>query len=173
MPWQREDGHRRREAIVATARANWSWKRTAAVVREPNELPTLSIFGPLSYDNELGPDRVERPHDPCDVQIRLSPPIQRLKSIHALRFWEFPCAAQDFGARAIESHHVIPARHSRQTIRNLAVAAAELNGDRAVHVFLGGDVIQRIGIVPVWLQIALGVVYGVCPEAVAGYSLAC
>src|SRR5712675_2422232 len=83
-----------------------------------------------------------------------------LRSIHELRFWEFPCAAQDFGARAIESHHVIPARHSRQTIRNLAVAAAELNRDRTVRVFLGGDVVQRIGIVPVWLQIALGVVYG-------------
>src|ERR1700720_85652 len=79
----------------------------------------------------------------CDVQIRRSPPIQRLKSIHALRFWEFPCAAQDFGARAIESHHVIPARHSRQTIRNLAVAAAELNRDRAVRVFLRGDVVDR------------------------------
>src|SRR6202048_429347 len=85
---------------------------------------------------------------------------QRSRSIHELPIWEFPCAAQDFGARAIESHHVIPARHSRQTIRNLAVAAAELNGDRAVRVFLGGDVVQRIGIVPVWLQIALGVVYG-------------
>src|SRR6202040_2073730 len=105
----------------------------------------------------------------CDVQIRRSPPIQRLKSIHALRFWEFPFAAQDFGARAIESHHIIPARHGRQTIRNLAVAVAELNGDRAVRVFLGREVVQRIGIVSVWLQIALGVVDGDRPEAVDGY----
>jgi nitroreductase len=79
-----------------------------------------------------------------DIQIRRGPPIERLKSIHALRFWEFPFAAQDFGARAIESHYVIPTRHSRQTIRNLAAAAAELNRDRAVRVFLGGDVVQRV-----------------------------
>jgi hypothetical protein len=35
-----------------------------------------------------------------DVQIRRGPPAQRLKSIHELRFWELPCAAQDFGAPA-------------------------------------------------------------------------
>src|SRR5205823_14029319 len=76
-----------------------------------------------------------------------------LKSIHELRFWKFPLAVQDFGAREKEPHHVIPARHSRQTIQNLAVAAAELNVDRAVRVFRGCVVVHRIGIVPVWFEV--------------------
>src|SRR6266566_104352 len=83
-----------------------------------------------------------------------------LKSLHELRFWKFPLAVQDFGAREKEPHHVIPTRHSRQTIRNLAVAAAELNRNRAVRIFLGRDVVHRIDIVLVWFQIALGVVNG-------------
>jgi hypothetical protein len=45
-----------------------------------------------------------------------------LRSIHEPRRRELPCAAQSFGSRAIEPHHLIPARHSRQAIRNLAVA---------------------------------------------------
>src|SRR6266567_3885216 len=83
-----------------------------------------------------------------------------LKSIHELRFWKFPLAVQDFGAREKEPHHAIPTRHSRQTIRNLAVAAAELNRNRAVRIFLGRDVVHGIGIVLVWFQVALGVVDG-------------
>jgi hypothetical protein len=55
----------------------------------------------------VGPGHSRREHAKfwtvaCDVHIRRSPPIEWLESIHALRFWEFPCAAQDFGARAIE-----------------------------------------------------------------------
>jgi len=34
-------------------------------------------------------------------------------SIYGLSLREFPCAIQDFGARAKEPHHVIPARHGR------------------------------------------------------------
>jgi hypothetical protein len=63
---------------------------------------------------------------------------------------------QDFGARAKEPHHLIPARHGRQAIRNLAVTAAELNSHGAVRVFPGRDFVQRIGVVLVWLQRALG-----------------
>src|SRR5262245_40040751 len=38
---------------------------------------------------------------------------------------------QDFRARTVETHRVVPARHCRQAVRYFAVAAAELDGDRA------------------------------------------
>src|SRR6266404_8249195 len=66
---------------------------------------------------------------------------QRTMSIHRLRLREFPCAVEDFGARAIEAHHVIPAWHGWQAVADLAVAAAELDGDRAVRAFLRGDTV--------------------------------
>src|SRR3977135_2118473 len=75
----------------------------------------------------------------ADIARSVTEVCQRPKSIHALRHREFPCAVEGFGARAIEPHHVIPAWHSRQAIRNRAVAAAELNGDQAVRIYLGGD----------------------------------
>jgi hypothetical protein len=45
---------------------------------------------------------------------------RRASSIHWLRLREFPCAVQDFGARAIEPHHLVPALHDRQAVGNLA-----------------------------------------------------
>jgi hypothetical protein len=87
-------------------------------------------------------------------------------SIHRLRLGEFPCAVQDFGARTIEAYHVIPARHGRQAVGDLAVAAAEPDGDRAVRAFLRGDTIQRIGVVRVPLQVTLVVVDDDRPKAV-------
>ena len=68
-------------------------------------------------------------------------------SQHGLGLRECPFAIQDFGARAIEAHHVVPASHDRQAVRNFAVAAAELDGDRAVGVF--GD---RDGIAGRWRE---------------------
>ena len=50
-------------------------------------------------------------------------------STRRLGLRELPLAAQDFGARTIEAHRVVPAVHDRQAVRNLAVAAAELDGD--------------------------------------------
>ena len=79
---------------------------------------------------------------------------QRLRSIRELRLREFPYAVQDFGARAKEPHLVIPARLSRQPIRNLAVRSAELNGDRAVRVFLGRDAVQ----IGTWLSFRLATI---------------
>ena len=92
-------------------------------------------------------------------------------SVHRLRLREFPCAVQDFGARPIEPHHVVPALHDRQAIWNFAVAAAELDGDRAVVAFLRRDVVERIGVEIVWLEIALGVVEADRPEAIDGHIL--
>jgi hypothetical protein len=45
-------------------------------------------------------------------------------------------AVQDFGARTIKPHGVVPTLHNRKAIRNLAVATAELDANRAVVVFL-------------------------------------
>ena len=70
-------------------------------------------------------------------------------SIHRLRLGEFPGAVEDLGARTIESHHVVPTRHGRQAIGDVAVAAAELDDDRAVRALLCGDTVQRIGVVRV------------------------
>src|SRR6476646_2142072 len=78
--------------------------------------------------------------------------------LHRLRLREFPCAVQDFRARAIEPHGVVPALPDRQTIRNLAVAAAELDWDRAVVALPGREVIERIGVVGVLLEVTFGVV---------------
>jgi hypothetical protein len=70
--------------------------------------------------------------------------------------------------RTIEAYHVIPARHGRQAVGDLAVAAAEPDGDRAVRAFLRGDTIQRIGVVRVPLQVTLVVVDDDRPKAVDG-----
>jgi hypothetical protein len=50
-----------------------------------------------------------------------------LRSIHWARLREFPGAVQNFGVGAIEPRRPIPSIHNRQAIRNLAVAAAELD----------------------------------------------
>src|SRR5262245_27249182 len=67
-------------------------------------------------------------------------PVAHLR--HRLRFGEGPCAVQDFGTRTIEAHQVIPARHGRQAVGDLAVAAAELDGNRAIVAFLRGDAVE-------------------------------
>ena len=46
-----------------------------------------------------------------------------------LRLWELPSSVEDFCARAIETHRVIPAGHDREAICGFAIAAAELNRD--------------------------------------------
>jgi hypothetical protein len=46
----------------------------------------------------------------------------------------------------IEAHQVVPARRRRQIVFNLAFAAAELDGDRAVRARLRSDIVERIGV---------------------------
>src|SRR4051812_4388520 len=58
---------------------------------------------------------------------------------------EGPVPAEDLGTRAVGTHEIVPAGRGRQAVRNLAVAAAELYGDRAVGVLLRREVIQRVG----------------------------
>jgi hypothetical protein len=50
-----------------------------------------------------------------------------LALIERLGFRKFPRTVKNFRAWPIEPHHVIPAFRDRQTVRNFAVAAAELD----------------------------------------------
>ena len=59
-----------------------------------------------------------------------------------LRFWELPSSVEDLFARAIEPHRVVPTGHDWQTVGPFAVAAAELNRDRPIAVFLRGDIVK-------------------------------
>jgi hypothetical protein len=61
---------------------------------------------------------------------------------------------------------VIPALHDGQAVGNLALAAAELDGDRTVLAFLRRNVVQRVGVELVGLVVALGVLDADRPEAV-------
>ena len=74
-----------------------------------------SIADPVWLKGHIGELRLQRAH---------------IFSVHRLRLREFPLAVEDFLARAIEPHGVVPPLHDRQAVRNLAVAAAELDGDR-------------------------------------------
>src|SRR3974390_1202538 len=61
---------------------------------------------------------------------------------YRLRFGEFPGSVQNLGSRAIEPGHVIPAVHDGQAVGDLAIAAAELDGDRTARFFFRGDIVQ-------------------------------
>src|SRR3954462_6128539 len=104
------------------------------------------------------------------IQAKISSP-DMATSTGRLRFREFPLAVQDFVARAIKARRVIPTRHDRQTVRNLAVATAELDSDRTIRIFLRGDVVQRVSFVGVLLEVAVGVVEADRPEAVDRHIL--
>ena len=54
------------------------------------------------------------------------------RSIGRFRFREGPTSIENFDAWPIEPHQIVPARRRRQAIVDLAVAAAELNGNRPV-----------------------------------------
>src|SRR6267378_8194521 len=105
------------------------------------------------------------------IQAKMSRPDMVATSCHGLWLREFPFAIQDFVARAVEPHGVIPALHDRQTVRHLAVASAELDRDRAVAALLGGEVIECVGVMRVLLVVARGVVDTDRPEGVDGYVL--
>ena len=86
-----------------------------------------------------------------------------------MRFRKLPSSVEDFFARAIEPHRVVPAGHYREPVRNLAVPAAELNSDRSVHTFLGRDIVERVSVEFVFLIVAFGIVEADGPEAVDRY----
>src|SRR5882757_5158257 len=88
-----------------------------------------------------------------------------------LRGREFPATIQDLGTGTIEPHHVVPASRDRDAVRDLAVAAAELDCDRAIISLVRGNVVECVAIQLVRNEIALGVVDADRPEAIDGLSL--
>src|SRR6478752_6198662 len=75
-----------------------------------------------------------------------------------LRLREFPSSIENFFPRAIKTHDVVPTLHDWQTVRCLTIAVAEPNRHRAVGVLLRRDVVERVRVLFVSLEIALGVV---------------
>src|SRR6516162_305771 len=96
-----------------------------------------------------------RPEGPASTISRHS-----AGSTHRPCLGESPFVIEDFGARPKQAHHVVPALHDREAIRNFAVAAAELDGERAIRAPFSGDIVYGIGVVWVRFQIALCVVDG-------------
>src|ERR1044071_1186014 len=86
--------------------------------------------------------------------------------LYWLRFREFPAAIKDFFPRPIEANPVVPPRHDRQAVGNLAIAATELNIDRLVRVFLRRDVVDRVGVLIVFMEIAVRSVNADRPECI-------
>ena len=62
---------------------------------------------------------------------------------------KLPFAVQNFGSRPIQPNGVVPALRDRDTVRNFAVAAPELDGDRAISFLIFGDVVHGIRVVRV------------------------
>src|SRR6266568_2659299 len=105
------------------------------------------------------------------IQAKISRPLIAATSCHRLWLREFPFAIQDFGARAVEPHRVVPSLYDRQTVRHLAVATAELDRDGPVTALLGCEVIECVGVMRVLLVVARGVVDTDRPERVDGYVI--
>jgi hypothetical protein len=91
------------------------------------------------------------------VADRLHEVVFQRELFPGLRIRELPHSVEDFWPRAIESHDVVPARHDRQAIWSLAVAAAELNRHRSIVVFLRSEVVKRVRVLRVGFEVALGV----------------
>src|SRR5262249_31459300 len=89
-----------------------------------------------------------------------------LDSFHRLCLRELPAPVEDLLPRAVEAHQVVPARRDRQAVGRRAVAAAELDHDRAVRLLLGRQVVESVGVLLVRLEVALRVVYADRPQAV-------
>ena len=63
-----------------------------------------------------------------------------------LRRWEAPFSLENLIAWTIEPHHIVPALLDRQTVWNVAIAAAELDDNRTIGAFLSGNVVERVSI---------------------------
>src|SRR5215467_416419 len=90
----------------------------------------------------------------------------RLDRFNWLGLWETPASVQDFGARAIKPHDIIPPPGDRQAIRCFAVTAAKLDGDRAIRALLGGNAVQVVSVLWIGWEKPLSVVNGDGPEGV-------
>ena len=64
---------------------------------------------------------------------------------------------------------LVPARHDRQAVRNLSVAAAELDGGRAVFVFLRRETVERIAVERIFPKESIGIIKRNGSEAIDRY----
>src|SRR5690349_17959218 len=53
-----------------------------------------------------------------------------MRSLRRLRVRKLPGAVENFRARAVETHGVVPAFHDRNAVWNFAIATAEMNRRR-------------------------------------------
>ena len=84
--------------------------------------------------------------------------LHTYESFNRLCLRELPGSVEDFLPRAVEADHIVPARRDRQAVGSLAVAPAELDGNRAVLTLLRCEVVDRVGVLLVRLEVSLGVV---------------
>ena len=135
---------RRVRRDIAVCRTPWPFVKRVRFARWPESFDgrRRSIRGPGSRDSRRG---------------GLS---------RRLRLRKGPRAVQDLALRAIEANQIVPSGRRRQAVRDLAVAAAELDGERSVVAGLRGQVVERIGVLGIGREIALGVIDADRPEAV-------
>ncbi|MNI46812.1 hypothetical protein D3C73_1012940 [compost metagenome] len=88
---------------------------------------------------------------------------------NALRFGKPPTAVKNLFFRLIKPDGGVPTGHDGQAIGNLAVAAAVLDDDRAIGAFYGGQAIERVSVIRILLEVAVGVVHANGPEALDRY----
>ena len=97
--------------------------------------PTLPgvFFSRAALSSRAAPHDRDRPL-PEVRRPRYRP--QRGHSIRRLRFRELPTTVQNFGARSIETHHVVPALHNRQAVRDLAVGSVAVCAKATLDISL-------------------------------------
>jgi hypothetical protein len=86
---------------------------------------------------------------------------QDLKSLlNWLWFGKFPLSIQDFRPRSIKTNPIVPTGRYRNAVRNLPIAAAELNVVRPVGFFFRSDVVQRVRTIGVLVEVSVRAVNG-------------
>lgn len=93
-----------------------------------------------------GPDlRLEQPQDKRPRCARSGPSNSRDHAgslLGRLRLRKRPGSVKDLLTRAVQPHRVVPARHDRQAVRRLLLAAPELDRVGAIRTGFRGKVVQ-------------------------------
>src|SRR3954470_21317632 len=85
---------------------------------------------------------------------------------HWLRLGKNETSVENLGARTIETNPVVPTRLDREAIGALPIAAAKLDSHRSVWILPGCNVVQRVGIAIVLVEVSVGAVHADRPEAI-------
>ena len=163
----RNDGASRKQHRARRSLKRQPWSRSLVEVSDTN---LSARTGCPAWSKSVGPLAQEA--RPVTARGRGPRPSARPQAGGllrcGLRLRQLPRAVQELGAGTVEPECVVPALRDRQAIRDLAVAAAELDVDRAVSALLAGDAVDRIGVVFVLLEEALVVIDADRPERVDG-----